>query len=110
VRREWELEDLIDCWTLDEDDVKLLANKSGATRLGFALTLKYFEQEGRFPRRAADVPEAAVDYVARQVGVAAGEFASYDCPGRTVKNHRAQIRAALGFRPDRAEDPALPRG
>jgi Domain of unknown function (DUF4158) len=98
VQREWELEDLIECWTLDEEDVKLLANKSGATRLGFALTLKYFEQEGRFPRRAADIPEAAVGYVAGQAGVTADEFASYDWSGRTVKNHRAQIRAALGFR------------
>jgi hypothetical protein len=98
VRREWELEDLIECWTLDEEDVRLLANKSGATRLGFALTLKYFEQEGRFPRRAADIPEAVVGYVAGQAGVAAGEFAAYDWSGRTVKNHRAQIRDALGFR------------
>jgi len=98
VRREWELEDLIECWTLDEEDVRLLANKSGATRLGFALPLKYFEQEGRFPRRAADIPEAAVGYVAGQAGVAAGEFAAYDWSGRTVKNHRAQIRDALGFR------------
>jgi hypothetical protein len=98
VRREWELDDLIECWTLDEDDVRLIANKSGATRLGFALLLKYFKQEGRFPHRAADVPEAAVGFVARQVGVAAGEFAAYDWAGRAIKNHRAQIRAALGFR------------
>ena len=40
---EWALEDLIECWTLDEDEVGLLANKSGATRLGFALLLKFFE-------------------------------------------------------------------
>ena len=40
VRREWELGDLIECWTLDEVDVGLLANKSAATRLGFALLLK----------------------------------------------------------------------
>ena len=51
MRREWELEDLIDCWTLDEEDVRLLANKSGATRLGFALALKFFELEARFPAR-----------------------------------------------------------
>jgi uncharacterized protein DUF4158 len=51
MRREWELEDLIECWTLDEAEVELLANKSGATRLGFALMLKFFELEGRFPRR-----------------------------------------------------------
>ena len=56
VRREWELDDLIDCWTLDEDELRLIANKSGATRLGFALLLKYFEQEARFPRHAGDVP------------------------------------------------------
>ncbi len=44
-----ELEDLIECWTLDEADLGLIANKSGATRLGFALALKFFEQEARFP-------------------------------------------------------------
>jgi hypothetical protein len=34
VRREWDLEDLIECWTLDETELKELGNKSGATRLG----------------------------------------------------------------------------
>jgi hypothetical protein len=47
VRREWELEELIECWTLDEGELRLLANKAGATRLGFALLLKFFEQEAR---------------------------------------------------------------
>ena len=60
MRREWELEELIACWT---QEFALLANKSGATRLGFAVLLKYFEQEARFPRRE-DVPRAAVDFVA----------------------------------------------
>jgi hypothetical protein len=36
VRREWEPEDLLASWTLVEDDWRLLSNKSGATRLGFA--------------------------------------------------------------------------
>jgi hypothetical protein len=55
VRREWDLEELIECWTLDEEELALLANKSGATRLGFGLMLKFFELEARFPRRE-DVP------------------------------------------------------
>lgn len=54
-----ELEDLIGCWTLDEADLGLIANKSGATRLGFALALKFFEQEARFPRHAGELPPAA---------------------------------------------------
>jgi hypothetical protein len=66
VRREWEPEDLIECWTLDEAEFELLANKTGATRLGFALLLKFFELEARFPRRE-DVPRAAAESMAGQV-------------------------------------------
>ncbi len=33
-----------------------MGNKTGATRLGFALLLKYFELAARFPRHAGDVP------------------------------------------------------
>jgi hypothetical protein len=55
MRREWELEDLLECWTLDEVDLGLIANKSGATRLGFALALKLFEQEARFPWHAGEL-------------------------------------------------------
>jgi hypothetical protein len=32
VRREWEPEDLVACWTLVEADWELLANKTKATR------------------------------------------------------------------------------
>ena len=98
MRREWEPEELISCWTLLEEDRQLLANKSGATRLGFALLLKYFEIEGRFPRHAAEVPKAAVDYVGDQVKVAPQAFADYQWSGRTIEYHRAQVRKALGFR------------
>ena len=99
MRREWEPEELIACWTLVDADWRLVANKSGATRLGFAVLLKFFELEGRFPRHVGEPPPAAVEYVAQQVKVDAAEFASgYALSGRTVEYHRAQIRTALGFR------------
>jgi len=68
MRREWELEDLIECWTPDENESALVGNKTGATRLGFSLLLKFFEIEGRFPRRK-DVPRPAVEFMAGQVKV-----------------------------------------
>ena len=34
MRREWELEDLIECWTLDEAEFELLANKTGGRAWG----------------------------------------------------------------------------
>ena len=40
-----------DRWTLRASDRALLGNKSSATRPGFAVLLKLFGAEGRFPRR-----------------------------------------------------------
>ena len=104
MRRDWETDELIACWTLVEPDWDLIANKAGATRLGFALLLKYFEQEARFPRHAGEMPTAAVQYVAEQVKVDPALFAAYAWSGRTIKYHRAQIREALGFREPTRED------
>lgn len=69
MRREWEPEDLIACWTLVDDDWRLLANKRGPSRLAFGLCLKFFELEGRFPRHAGELPRQAVTYVAEQLHV-----------------------------------------
>lgn len=98
MRQAWEPEDLVECWTLVENDWRLVGSKRGATRLGFTLLLKFFEQEAQFPEHADEVPQAAVEYVASQVRVEPSEFGSYDWLGRTIKYHRAQIRDAFGFR------------
>jgi len=66
--------DVEDRWILRADDRALLGNKTGATRLGFAVLLKLFQAEGRFPRRPEDVPAAAVEAIAGQVGVAAAAW------------------------------------
>jgi hypothetical protein len=75
MRREWELEDLIECWTLNEAHLGLIADKSGATRLGFALALKFFAQEARFLRHAGELPPAAVKFAAGHVKVDPAMFA-----------------------------------
>jgi TnpA family transposase len=104
VRREWELDDLIDAWTLVDADWELVATKYGASKLGFVLLLKFFEIEGRFPRGADEFPPAAVTYMARQVRVDPDELDAYAFTGRTIEHHRRQIRIALGFREATAGD------
>lgn len=104
MRREWEPEELIEAWTLLDGDWRLVGNKTGATRLGFALILKFFAIEARFPRHAGEVPKAAVDYVAGQVKVDPARLGEYDWSGRSIERHRAQIREALGFREATRED------
>jgi hypothetical protein len=44
------------------------------------------------------VPTAAADYVPGQEKVDTATFAKYGLLGRTIENHRAQIRRAFGFR------------
>jgi hypothetical protein len=39
MKRQWDIEELIEHFTLMKEDLDLLANKSGPTRLGFALLL-----------------------------------------------------------------------
>lgn len=96
--RELDQDELIDRWTLLGKEPGLVATKRGAARLGFGLMLRFYTERGWFPRGRAEIPDAAVDYVARQVGVERTEIAFYDFTGRTSKAHRTQIRQALGYR------------
>ncbi len=104
MKRHWAPDELAEHWTLHPDELGLLANKTGATRLGFALLLKAFIYEGRFPRSPAELPEAVVGLVARQVEVPAELYPRYEWAGRTLRYHRAQIRAFLGFREATVQD------
>lgn len=79
-----EMGDVDDRWTLGPAEHALLANKSGITRLGFAVLLKMFQVEGRFPRQIEEVPTAAVEAIARQLGLLAIIWPSYDWNGRTM--------------------------
>ncbi|GGY47465.1 Tn3 family transposase [Streptomyces tanashiensis] len=97
MRQEWSPEDVVACWTLVDGDWDLVANKSGPTRLGFCMMLKFFEIEDRFPEFIEEFPQPAVEYVAGLVKVPPAELAKYDLAG--AKRHRKQIREALGFRP-----------
>ena len=85
MKREWEPEELVEGWTLFDADWRLIGNKTGATRLGFALMLRFFELEARFPGYPAEIPAAAVGYIAVQVGVEPGLFAKYGFTGRTAE-------------------------
>lgn len=98
MKRQWDIEELIEHFTLIEEDLPVLSMKTGATRLGCALLLKCFQQEGCFPLTRSDIPRAIVDYVARQLKLDAALFAQYDWEGRTIKGHRTQIREHLSFR------------
>jgi hypothetical protein len=97
VKRDPSANDL-ERWTLAPDEHLLIFARTSASGLGFAALLKFFQAEGRFPWYPQEVPHAAIEYLARQTGLDVAEWWRYDWKGRTIKYHRAEIRALLGFR------------
>src|SRR5271169_6640981 len=97
MEREISDDSLAERWTLETSDWQWLANKTGATRLGFAALLKFFQLEGRFPRDRGEVPLPAVGFLAQQVRVPGVTWSEYRFEGRTFEYHRAQVRRIFGF-------------
>src|SRR6266704_5466005 len=98
MKRTWTADELLEHFTLLPDELIAVGNKSGATRLGFAVLLKCLRYEGRFPRSRVEVAPDVVRFLAVQVGVDAALFAQYDWEGRTIEAHRAQIRGMSKMR------------
>ncbi len=84
-------EDLEEEWTLGPDEHALLAGNRGATRLGFAITLRFLRQGGPLPEDE-EIDGEAVSHVARQIGVPAEEYASYDARGSARPAKRLHSR------------------
>lgn len=91
-------ERLAEYWLLLPEEKRLLANRTAHGRLGIALLLKFFQEKGRFPANREEIPEAVVEYVARQIGVSTKAWPDLEWEGPTIKRLRAEIREWLGFR------------
>lgn len=71
-------DELIEHWTLVDEEMELLAGRRGPTKLAFALMLKFHQLHGRFPRGRGELPDEAVEYVAAAVNVPALDLALYE--------------------------------
>ena len=104
MKRDWHPEELLQHWSVLPDERPLLDHKPGATKLSFAVLLKYFQHEGYFPRQGENVPRVVVSYLAQQLDVLPELYASVDWRSRTMKAHRTQVRKHLGFRKATVQD------
>lgn len=50
------MDELVEHYTVLDDELELVAGKRDATRLGFALLLKHYTKHGRFPPGPGGVP------------------------------------------------------
>lgn len=104
MKRNWELEDLIEHFTFLPNELALTENKVGDARLGFAVMFKFFQYEARFPYSKNEIPKVVIEYIAKQIKVDESLFEHYELDSRTYFSHKAQIREFFGFREPTAED------
>ena len=105
MKRQWTVDELIDQWTLLPGEMERVeTSKTDHNHLGFAILLKYFQVEGKFPRHKHEVPPVVIAHLAKQLGLSPTVYLQYDWHGRTIKQHRAEIRTILGFREGTLQD------
>ena len=97
MKRNWKREELEQQWTLFAQELKLLKNKTGATRLGFAVLLKFFQMTGRFPDEPNEVPRDVIRFIADQLGISNKIWRDYPWDGRAATYHRGEIRKSSGY-------------
>ena len=97
MKRKWENHELVEHWTIDEEDQQLIRKKRGINRLGFALLLKFFQMKGRFPEKQYEIPRVVRVFVAEQLALDESLYEQYNWTGRAPKYHRVEIRDLYGF-------------
>jgi len=103
MKRQWEPEELVAQFILMPAEMALLpegvTNANPSNRLGFAVLLKFFQVEARFPQHPVEVPKAVVHFIAQQLKLTEEDYRRYKWSGVTFKAHRVQIRKFLDYRP-----------
>lgn len=77
MKRSWTEDELLEHFTLVNVERKLIGNKTGASRLGFTVLLKYFQHDARFPTKKSDIPRTVVEYIAKQLKLSPVLFDEY---------------------------------
>lgn len=104
MKRHWELDELIDYFTIMPNEFEQLGKKTSVTRLDFTVMFKFFQYEWRFPNYKNEIPKEVVLYISKQLNLDLELFNNYDWNGRIIKYHRAQVRDFFKFREVVAKD------
>ncbi|MEN8237486.1 MAG: DUF4158 domain-containing protein [Pseudomonadota bacterium] len=104
MKQNWNRSELRECWTLNTQEMKMVQAKSGKTRLGFAVLLKYFLYAKKFPEAEELIALSVLKFLACQLGKDELTFYHYDFTAETAKLHRRQVRLHCGFRTPTAQD------
>jgi hypothetical protein len=86
-------------FNLDDHDIQLIkSKKTEKNKLVFAILLKYFQIEGRYPKNKKVISPDLINSLAVQINVNSLCIEEFDWQGRSVERFRQEIRDYFGFR------------
>ncbi len=84
---------------LCDDEIILAQAKNGnKNKLGFAILLKYFQLEGRYPKHIKYIDPLMLNCLANQLEVSSSCINKFDWEGRSTERFRQEIRKLLGYK------------
>ncbi len=101
---DWNSPDIFEHFSLLPAEMEFLGSNDPHNHLGKALLLKFFQYASRFPESQSEIPTSIITYVAQQLGLPQEVIDDYDWEGRSLTEHRKEIRERLGFRPATVKD------
>lgn len=104
MHSDWTPDDIIEHFTLSSAEFEFLGSNVPHNYLGKALLLKFFQYEYRFPEGISEIRPPIIEYVAQQLDVSTTAIGQYNWAGRSIKQHRKEIREQMGFRPATLDD------
>lgn len=104
MKQQWNVDELIEQFTLLPPEVEWLGENENHNHLGKAILLKFFQVEGWFPENESEVPPIVVEQIANQLGLDSEDISRYQWQGRRAREHKRAIRELYGFRRATVED------
>ena len=90
-----------DLYTLDSEEIALANSKNGAAnKLAFAVMLKFFQTEGRYPNNDDIIDQPIINALAVQLAYDKPtlDLSNYNWESRTAERFRQEIRLLLGYK------------
>lgn len=85
--------------SLDDKELSLVKSKQpGTNQLAFAVMIKFFQLEGRYPTYEDVIPSVLIICLATQLNTQPERLEQFDWKAITAKRFRNEIRELLGYR------------
>src|SRR4051794_10935424 len=88
----------LDLFTLDSEELRLAQTKPFKTKLHFAIMLKFFRLENRFPANNDVISPELTQVVSNQLELDSQLTEKIDLENRTSERFRQEIRGFLAYR------------